>query len=100
MKNISPIIYYLFLNTVSSLVLKDIDIHSLTSEQGTFVRGLTSSSNFGNSVNSAGDVNGDGINDIIIGAYTAATAYVVYGSKTGLDNLDSVTISSLHTTNQ
>ena len=44
----------------------------------------------GFSVSNAGDVNGDGISDIIIGAYNsdakgrsiAGTSYVIFGSKT------------------
>ena len=41
---------------------------------------LTStSSGFGYSVASAGDLNGDGTHDIVIGAYGAA--YVVFGNK-------------------
>jgi hypothetical protein len=41
---------------------------------------------FGQSVASAGDVNGDGFGDVIIGApsQTAATAYLYLGSATGL----------------
>ncbi|MBN9564649.1 MAG: FG-GAP repeat protein [Alphaproteobacteria bacterium] len=45
---------------------------------------------FGTSVSSAGDVNGDGMNDIIIGspyagAMQSGQAYVVYGTKTGFN---------------
>ena len=44
-------------------------------------------SNFGNSVSTAGDVNGDGFSDVIIGAYNFSSngrAYVYYGSASGL----------------
>jgi hypothetical protein len=54
-------------------------------------------SNLGNAIKPAGDVNGDGFEDVIIGAYyenfTAGTAYVIFGKSTGfspppdLDNL-------------
>ncbi len=37
----------------------------------------------GNSVSGAGDVNGDGIDDIIIGASRARESYVVFGSDSG-----------------
>ena len=53
--------------------------------------------NLGNAIKPAGDVNGDGFEDVIIGAYyenfTAGTAYVIFGKSTGfspppdLDNL-------------
>jgi Ca2+-binding RTX toxin-like protein len=41
------------------------------------------SNNFvGASVSSAGDVNGDGVDDLIVGASLASSAYVVFGSRT------------------
>ncbi|WP_210116130.1 malectin domain-containing carbohydrate-binding protein [Hymenobacter wooponensis] len=39
---------------------------------------------FGSSVASAGDVNGDGYGDVIVGAYAQNLAYVYYGSRTGI----------------
>ncbi|MFT4558605.1 MAG: hypothetical protein ACI92S_003986, partial [Planctomycetaceae bacterium] len=55
-------------------------------------------SNLGNSIKPAGDVNGDGFEDVIIGAYyesvTAGSAYVIFGKSNGfspppdLDNLN------------
>lgn len=44
-------------------------------------------SNFGNSVRAAGDVNGDGFEDVVIGAYyeniNSGTVYVLFGKSTG-----------------
>jgi hypothetical protein len=39
---------------------------------------------FGVSVASAGDVNGDGFGDVVIGAYGSDLAYIAYGSASGL----------------
>ncbi len=54
---------------------------------------------FGNSAASAGDVNGDGYDDIIVGAYrnddwgpTAGKVYLYYGSAAGLDVTTPTTI--------
>lgn len=45
---------------------------------------------FLNSISAGGDVNGDGIDDLIVGAYQAAAnkgqAYVFFGSENGIDN--------------
>ena len=48
----------------------------------------------GRSVSSAGDVNGDGVDDVIVGAYlndigtTYGAAYVVFGSASGITSID------------
>jgi hypothetical protein len=39
---------------------------------------------FGHSVGTAGDVNGDGYDDVIVGAYLAGRAFVYHGSPAGL----------------
>ena len=58
---------------------------------GFVLTGINSYDHSGNSVSGAGDVNGDGIDDFIIGAYTAdpngdseaGESYVVFGRTTG-----------------
>ncbi|MBS1565343.1 MAG: VCBS repeat-containing protein [Bacteroidetes bacterium] len=45
---------------------------------------LTGSSNFGVSVACAGDVNGDGYSDVIVGASSINTAYVYFGASGGI----------------
>ncbi|MBI5515737.1 MAG: VCBS repeat-containing protein [Deltaproteobacteria bacterium] len=46
--------------------------------------GPTSGSSFGNSVASAGDVNGDGYGDVVVSAVGSGTAYVYLGGAGGL----------------
>ncbi len=67
-----------------------IDLSSLTAAQGFIIQGDVADDQAGYSVSSAGDVNGDGYDDLIIGAYQgddggvdAGEAYVVFGKKNG-----------------
>jgi hypothetical protein len=51
---------------------------------GFVLRGVATSDFSGSSVSAAGDVNGDGVDDLIIGApYGAGESYVVFGRTTG-----------------
>jgi cysteine-rich repeat protein len=54
---------------------------------------LSGSSSFGNRVASAGDVNGDGYADVIVGAFSSNRAHVYLGSATGLSTTASVTLT-------
>lgn len=45
---------------------------------------LTGAASFGQSVSAAGDVDGDGFGDVVIGAPSVQSALVFYGSPTGL----------------
>jgi Ca2+-binding RTX toxin-like protein len=63
-----------------------VDLTGLTATQGFIIQGDAAGDRAGNSVSSAGDVNGDGIDDLIVGAYRgddggtdAGEAYVIYG---------------------
>ncbi|WP_146100146.1 FG-GAP-like repeat-containing protein [Limnohabitans sp. TS-CS-82] len=65
------------------------DLSAVAGGAGGFViNGDSSSSNSGNSVSAAGDVNGDGLADLIVGALTAngyaGRSYVVFGKTTGM----------------
>jgi hypothetical protein len=62
-------------------------LSSLNGANGFVINGINSDDYSGRSVSTAGDVNGDGIADIIIGArnanQSAGQAYVVFGSSKG-----------------
>ncbi len=68
-----------------------IDLTTLTAAQGFVLQGDSASDQFGrDGVSAAGDVNGDGIGDIVIGApydstrpTSAGQAYVVFGTRSG-----------------
>ncbi|GAB5438262.1 beta strand repeat-containing protein [Falsiruegeria mediterranea] len=56
-------------------------LSTLDGSNGFAIPGANGSDNVGRSVSSAGDVNGDGIDDLIIGA--SGESYVVFGSTAG-----------------
>ncbi len=76
----------------------DIDVSALTSTDGFTIRGADAGDRSGYSVSAAGDVNGDGFADVIIGALGADGAgnletsvgesYVVFGKDTGIGDID------------
>ena len=71
------------------------DLSALNGSNGYILNGIDWGDNSGASVSSAGDVNGDGVDDILIGAYSATPngassgeAYVVFGGEANLAALD------------
>ena len=70
----------------------ELDLSDLNGTNGFIINGIDAGDYSGYSVSSAGDVNGDGIDDIIIGANyadpdansSAGESYVVFGSVRGL----------------
>jgi Ca2+-binding RTX toxin-like protein len=74
----------------------DIDLAALTADQGSVISGAVADGRSGNSVKAAGDVNGDGVDDVIIGAplvpgdgsYAEGESYVVYGKVGGIGDID------------
>ena len=61
---------------------------SNVSTGGFAILGDSSNDYAGWSVSSAGDVNGDGFDDVIVGAQWASKAYVVYGKPAGFGTVD------------
>jgi VCBS repeat-containing protein len=75
-----------------------IDLTNLTAAQGFIIQGDAADDRAGVSVSAAGDVNGDGFDDLIVGAYrgddggtNAGESYVIFGGATGTEDLASVT---------
>src|SRR4028119_1518869 len=68
----------------------DLDLSTLNGSNGFAINGIAANDFSGSSVSSAGDVNGDGIDDLIIAAYNAdpngireaGQSYVVFGQGT------------------
>ncbi len=67
------------------------NLTNLNGNNGFMLNGLNVNDNSGNSVSEAGDINGDGIADIIIGAFNANSgagqSYVIFGSKSGFTTI-------------
>ena len=76
-----------------------LDLSDLDGTNGIIINGIDASDYSGRSVSSAGDVNGDGYDDLIIGASStdpngdssAGETYVIYGGATGTESLTPVT---------
>ncbi|PXW89857.1 FG-GAP repeat protein [Nitrosomonas sp. Nm84] len=70
-----------------------LDLSSLDGSNGFRLDGVEANDRSGYSVNTAGDVNGDGFDDVIVGAtdadpngiHNAGSSYVVFGKATGFD---------------
>jgi hypothetical protein len=75
------------------------DIFNLSSLDGNngFTLNGNASDSSGNSVSNAGDINGDNIDDLIIGAPGAGKSYVVFGSTNGFNT--SLNLSDLNGSN-
>ena len=70
------------------------ELSSLDGSNGFIINGINSSDRSGSSVSGAGDVNGDGFDDLIIGAYKAepngsysGESYVVFGKASGFESI-------------
>ena len=77
-----------------------LDLGALDGTNGFILTGIDGYDESGFSVSSAGDVNGDGYDDLIIGAHRAdpnaslsGETYILYGGATGTESLTPVTAS-------
>jgi Ca2+-binding RTX toxin-like protein len=73
------------------------NLSSLNGKNGFAINGINANESSGTSVSNAGDINGDKIDDLIIGAPGTGLSYVVFGSTNGFNaNLN---LSSLNGSN-
>lgn len=90
---------YVFLGSASGINSCDL---SGSCTANTTVTGADDNDYLGESVSTAGDVNGDGYDDIIVGAYRAAVtfgrAYVFNGSGSGISDCDLSGVCTADTT--
>jgi Ca2+-binding RTX toxin-like protein len=92
-------------NDAPNVLISVFNLSSLNGSNGFVINGINAFDRSGTSVSSAGDINGDGIDDLIIGAsgadpngqYNAGSSYVVFGTKSGLSA--SLDLSSLNGSN-
>jgi hypothetical protein len=81
------------------------NLNSLNGSNGFAINGIALGDGLGGSVSGAGDINGDGIDDVIIGARNATAngnasagqSYVIFGSRSGFN--PSINVNSLNGSN-
>jgi FG-GAP repeat len=93
------------LSTIPSLNLSTLNLSILNGITGFRINGITAGDQSGTSVSSAGDINGDGIDDLIIGAngadlsgFSSGQSYVVFG-RTGIGASGTLELSTLNGSN-
>lgn len=101
----------------SSWTSDGLDVNELDGTNGFTINGIDNNDEAGSAISSAGDFNGDGFDDILIGAHeanqtqpidAAGEAYVVFGAEifesdfnlSGLDGISGFSIPSLGNTNR
>lgn len=85
----------------SPIAATTIGLGGLDPTEGFLIQGDVAGDRAGWSVSDAGDVNGDGFDDVIVGARTgddgganAGEAYVIFGKATGFGTVDLTTLSA------
>ncbi|MBS0358685.1 MAG: FG-GAP repeat protein, partial [Proteobacteria bacterium] len=81
------------------------ELSALNGTNGFVMNGVSAGDSSGSSVSTAGDINDDGMDDVIVGAYLASppgrtwagASYVVFGSKNGFNS--SLELSTLNGAN-
>ncbi|MEM9982118.1 MAG: T9SS type A sorting domain-containing protein, partial [Bacteroidota bacterium] len=96
--------YVVFGNNTGRFSTGRFDLSALNGSSGLIINGIDTLDRIGYSVSSAGDVNGDSISDIIIGAFSvnsnganSGASYVVFGNSTDLSS--SLNLSALNGSN-
>ena len=74
-------VFVVYGNSTGSTV--DFSSGNIAASQGYKISASSAVTNLGYSVSSAGDMNGDGLNDLILSASGSNSVYVVYGNATG-----------------
>ncbi|MEM9981387.1 MAG: hypothetical protein AAF734_02750, partial [Bacteroidota bacterium] len=95
--------YVVFGNSTGRFSTGSLELSDLNGNNGFVINGIDADDRSGFSASSAGDVNGDGVDDLIIWAYganpngksSAGETYVVFGSTTGGFSTGSLELSSL-----
>jgi FG-GAP repeat len=92
--------YVVFGKSFGDGFVSSIELSNLNGSDGFRLDGSAPEARSGSSVAAAGDVNGDGLDDLIIGAYRAqggdGRSYVMFGYSGGLGNFSALSLSALN----
>ncbi|MEE9344777.1 MAG: integrin alpha, partial [Methylococcales bacterium] len=106
-RQIAPLVALSLIGLATPALAQDavVELSSLDGSNGFVLNGVSESDLSGRSVSSAGDVNGDGVDDLLIGASSAdpngsysGTSYVVFGAS-GVGSSGTLELSSLDGSN-
>jgi len=91
---------YVILGKASGFTNIDLlSFDSGSTSNGFAILGINGGYQSGNNVSGAGDVNGDGFADLLIGAPEAGNSYVIFGKASGFTNIELATLESAATAN-